>query len=609
MFGWTGKLLRVNLTRGDYALEELDMALVKKFIGGRGLAVKIFFDEIDPRVEPLSEENKMVFLTAPLVGTGAPSADGCWVVTRSPLTGAIATGRFGGEFGTELKFAGYDGIIIEGKAARPVYLVIRNDKIEFRPAEHLWGKSTHETDDAVKAAMRDKWEARDTHVACVGPAGENLVKISSIVADKDHVAARSGMGAVMGFKNLKAIAVRGTNVLKVADPEGFYKATLTLLQRVKDSVILSDHLRNYGKINVQYQANLRAAIAVRNFQECSFPGVTNTNARPIAKNYLRRGISCYSCPVACVRLTEVKTDPNPKFIGKGGGPEFQTCTMLGADCGVDNLAAILKANYLCNELGMDTISVGGTIACAMDMFEHGYLTEEDTGCQLKFGNAEALVDMTEKMGRREGFGDILAEGGYRMAERFGHPEFFMGVKKQELPAWNAQVLQGAGLEFSTANNGACHTKGGVFNSEVWGIPVKLDRFATEGKAPIAIDYQNKDCIRDAHGLCSLLTLTKIDDVALDLLNTVTGIGYTPEDLKVIGERTWNLERLFNVKAGFSARDDVLPRRMMEEPMQQEGPCKGVVNRLFEMRPEYYRLRGWDENGIPKPEKLAQLGLA
>ncbi|MBI4286358.1 MAG: aldehyde ferredoxin oxidoreductase family protein [Chloroflexi bacterium] len=601
--GWLGKVILVNLTRGKCAVEELDPALLAKFIGGRGLAVKILFDEVDPTVEPFSEANHLVFMAGPLTGTTAPSGSGCHVVTKSPLTGAIATGRFGGAFGSELKFAGYDGIIFEGKAPRPVYLAINDESVEIRSAEHLWGKDTRETEDAIKAETRAKWQARDTHVACIGPAGEKLVRIASIIAEKHHAAARSGVGAVMGFKNLKAIAVRGTKEIPVADGETFNKVTMSLLQKVKDSAVLASQT-TFGTLNAQFHANRRGLMGAYNYRASSFDGVANTNARILREKFLKRGISCFACPVACVRLTEVS---GPTHAGKGGGPEFESCTMLGPNCGVDDLAAITRANYLCNELGMDTISVGGTIACAMDMFEHGYLTEEDTGCQLKFGNAEALVALTEKMGRREGFGDILAEGGYRMAEKYGHPEMSMTIKKQELSAWHDQLCQGEGLAEATSSSGGNHQRAEMYNVEVWGLPIKVDPFAIEGKAPIVIERQDYIAAYDSTGLCAFLNQVNIEDDTARLLSSATGVSYTPQDVARIGARIWNLERLFNVKAGFTSKEDMVPRRFLTEPLTA-GVGKGILSRLPELLPEYYRLRGWDENGAPSASKLKELAL-
>lgn len=601
--GWIGKVLRVNLTRGEYAIEELNQALAAKFIGGRGLAVKILFDEVDPAVEPFSEANHLVFMTGPLTGTTAPSGSGCHVVTKSPLTGTIATGRFGGAFGSELKFAGYDGIIFEGKAPKPVYLAINDDSVEIRSAEHLWGKDTRATEDAIKAETKAKWQARDTHIACIGPAGEKLVRVASIIAEKHHAAARSGVGAIMGFKNLKAIAVRGTKEIPVADGETFNKATMALLQKVKDSVVLASQTA-FGTLNAQFHANRRGLMGAYNYHASSFAGVNNTNARVLQEKFLRRGVSCFACPVACIRLTEVT---NPAFAGKGGGPEFESCTMLGPNCGVDDLAAIARANYLCNELGMDTISVGGTIACAMDMFEHGYLTKEEVGCELKFGNAQALVALTEKMGRRQGFGDILAEGGYRMAEKYGHPEMSMTIKKQELSAWHDQLCQGEGLAEATSNSGGDHQRAEMYNVEVWGLPIKVDPFAIEGKAAIVIERQNSIAAYDSTGLCAFLNQVKIEDETADLMSSATGVSYSPKEMALIGERIWNLERLFNVQAGFTKSEDCVPQRFLDEQMTA-GVGKGIVSRLPEMLPEYYRLRGWNEKGRPNPEKLAELGL-
>jgi len=342
-----------------------------------------------------------------------------------------------------------------------------------------------------------------------------------------------------------------------------------------------------------------------NFQAGFFEGVANTNARPLRANLLIRNGACFACPIACSRVTRVT---HPEFAGEGYGPEFETCSLLGPNCGVDDLAAITKANYICNELGIDTIAAGGTIACAMELYEKGYLKQEEVGYELNFGNAKAMVELVEKLGLRQGFGDILAEGGYSLAEKYGHPELFMGVKKQQLPAYHPQALQGTGLALATSNSGASHNRAGVYGSELWGYPVKTDPLAIEGKAALCVELQHYKAVLDAVGLCQYIVFGKVEaEHIVPLLNAATGIDYTVESLMLAGERIWNLERLFNLAAGLTAKDDTLPKRLLEQPMLK-GTFEGQVSRLPEMLPEYYQLRGWDENGVPTKEKLAELGL-
>ncbi|MDZ4230669.1 MAG: aldehyde ferredoxin oxidoreductase family protein [Dehalococcoidales bacterium] len=606
MNGWTGKVLRVDLSRGECEEEELDLDLAEEYIGGRGLATRVFFDEVDPNIDPLSPENKLIFATGLLTGTGAPTGGRYMVVTKSPLTGTIHCSNAGGDFGAELKYAGYDMVIIEGKSSTPVYLSINNDDVQLKPAEHLWGKNTQDTEEAIKAETGDEWIALDTHIACIGPAGERLVKMACIMNDKHHALARSGSGTVMGSKNLKAIAVRGTGGVTVADGAAFKEAMLAVWDKVKAGRNTSEFLPQYGTLNALYPMNQMGNLSVHNFQTGTFEGAKNVSSRVLRANYLIRNGGCFSCPIACIRLTRV-TDP--EFKGEGGGPEFESAALLGPNCGVDNMAAVVKANYICNELGIDTISVGGTIACAMELYEKGYLTEEEAGCQLNFGNAQALVEMVEKMGLREGFGDTLAEGGYRLAEKYGHPELFMGVKKQETATYHVQGAQGTGLEYATSNTGCSHNRALVYNNEVWGIFEPADPLGTDGKAAMCVNMQHYMTVIDISGLCQFLAQTVItpEDI-IPLLNAATGLDYTVESLLQAGERIWNLERLLNLKAGFTAKDDTLPRRILEQPMLK-GAAEGQVHHLREMLPEYYRLRGWDENGVPTREKLAELGLS
>jgi len=604
MDAWTGKVLRVDLSKGEWEDEDLDVDLAEEYLGGRGLATKILFDEVDANVDPLSPENKLIFATGPLSGTGAPTGGRYMVVSKSPLTGAIACCNVGGDFGSELKYAGYDMVIFEGKSPKPVYLMIQNGDVEIKPAEHLWGKKTHETDDMVKAEMGDKWKALDTHVACVGPAGENLARIACIMSDKHRAAGRSGLGAVMGSKNLKAIAVWGSGAVTVTDGESFKEATFAILEMLKSERII-EGMTTYGSMNSQFAMNKMGVLPALNFQAGFFEGVINTNARPLRANLLIRNGACFACPIACGRVTRLT---GPEYQGEGWGPEFETGSLLGPNCGVDNLAAITKANYICNELGIDTMSAGGTVACAMELYEKGYLKQEEVGYELNFGNAKAMVELVEKLGLREGFGDVLAEGGYRLAEKYGHPELFMGVKKQEMPAYHPQGLQGEGLALATANGGASHNRAGVYASELWGYPYKTEPLAIEGKAAMCVELQHYKAVLDAVGLCQYIIFGKVEaEHIVPLLNAATGMDYTVESLMRAGERIWNLERLFNLAAGLGAKDDTLPRRLLEQPLLT-GTSEGQVSRLSEMLPEYYQLRGWDDNGVPTEEKLAELGL-
>ena len=609
MDGWVGRILRVDLSRGDYSVEDLDPDLATDFIGGRGLASKLLFDEIDPKIDPLSPENKLLFANGPLTGTGAVSGGRSWVVTKSPLTGTIACSSIGGYFGPELKFAGYDVIILEGKSPEPVYLLVMDDEVEIKPALNLWGKTTFDTEDIIRQEIGDDWKARETHIACIGPAGERLVKFAAIIHDKHTAAGRCGMGAVMGAKNLKAITVRGTKAVSIADGESFKQAVLDTLNKWK----ADDGLGYFGHTGsaAQIVANSRrGSLPVLNHQRGTFPEGAEGLGWKVQKTYLvgsRR--SCFGCPTHCKPVYKVTgLEPGRSYAGL----EFETNALLGPNCGIDNLAVVIKANDICNELGMDTMSAGGTISTAMELFERGYLPEADVGFKLNFGNGEAMLELLRQTGLRTGFGDILAEGGYELAQRYGHPELFMGVKKLELPAYHPRRLQGIGLGYATGNRGGCHNRSYTPAYEAFAPPERLmEPSATEGKAAMVKRVQDSVAIVDSAGLClfpqaAMNPPFQLEDIVTQL-EAATGAGFTLDSIMLAGERIWNLERMFNLKAGFTKEDDTLPPRMLEEPLP-DGPGKGHVCRLGEMLPEYYQLRGWDENGVPTPEKLSELGL-
>jgi len=598
MDGWTGKILRVDLTRGSHSVEDLDPDLAKNFIGGRGLATKLLFDEIDPMIDPFSPDNKLLFATGPLTGTGAIGGSRLMVVTKSPLTGAAACSNIGGYFGPELKFAGYDILILEGKAPKPVYLLINDGDVQIKPAQHLWGKTTVETEPMIKSEIGDAQKAKQTQIACIGPGGEKLVRIASIM-HAGHAAGRSGVGAVMGSKNLKAVAVRGTKGVTLADAEGFKKIIANLSDQIRKSPLLEKRPL-YGTWTGISRAYKFGVLGTRNFQAGRIEGVDGAE-KVLRDEFWVKSHTCFNCPFQEFSTTRV-TDP--EFQGEGEGPEWESFGLLGPDCGVTNFAAILKANYICNEMGIDTISAGGTIACAMELYEKGFLTEEDVGYPLYFGDAKAVVDLVEKMGRRQGFGDILAEGAYRLAEKYGHPEFFMGAKKQEFPGFHPQGFQILGLGYATSNRGACHLKNNAYYNDT--------RFQTAEQAPIAKIDQDYTAVIDSSGLCQAIYVRDFmpwrEEVVPLLLEAATGAGYNKENMLLAGDRIWNIERLFNLKAGLTARDDTLPERILKQPMP-EGPSEGQVVRLDEMMPDYYRVRGWGKNGIPTPKKLAELGLA
>ncbi len=604
MHGWIGTVLRVNLSTGQVSTEPLDLDRAKTYIGARGLGSRYLFDEIDPRIDPLSPENKLIFAAGPLTGTYAPSGGRYNVVTKAPLTGTIAASNSGGTGGPELKFAGYDMLIIEGKAAKPVYLWIKDGAVEIRDAGHLWGKIVPDTQDAICAETD-----ADAKVACIGPAGENLVLFAAIMNDMHRAAGRSGVGAVMGSKNLKAVVVRGTGSVSCANDAGFLAAVMDARHKIQAHPVGGTGLRLYGTQVLMNIINQVGASPTRNWQDGFFPNADKVSGETLAAHQLQRPKGCFSCIISCGRVTKVT---NPKYKGEGEGPEYETAWGFGGDCGVDNFDAGIKANYYCNEYGMDTISMGSTVACAFELYEKGLITLGDTGgIALNWGDGDAMLEMVRLTAVGEGFGKKLGQGSYRLAESYGHPELSMTVKKQEMPAYDARAIQGVGLNYATSNRGGCHMRGYTIETEVLGNPVfgpKMDQHTTEGKPQMVINWQNLTAALDATGSCQFTTFGIAAEELAAMLGPLTGVEYTAADFLKCGDRIWNLERLFNLKAGLTAKDDMLPPRLLKEPIKT-GASKGKVNLLPQMLPEYYRLRGWDENGVPASEKLQELGLS
>lgn len=600
MFGWNGKLIRVDLSNGTITKENLNMQDARNFLGGRGLGTKIMMDEVDPAVDPFSPENKLIFMSGPLTGTFASSSGRYEVVSKAPLTGTIGASNSGGHFGPELKYAGYDGIIFEGKADKPVYLYINDDDVQLRSAEHLWGKTVFETTDRL---LEENGE--DTRVACIGPGGELKVLFATVMNDKHRAAGRSGLGAVMGSKNLKAVCVRGTKSIQVAKPKEFMDSCVDARRKLKEHPVAGSGLPTFGTEVLVNILNQSGALPTRNWKDGGiFEHADDTGGEALRDKYLVRNKGCFGCSIGCGRVTKVSEG---KFQGFGEGPEYEAGWAYGADCGVRELDAICKANYICNELGIDPITMGSTLACAMELREKGYIKKEELGGDLSFGNAEAIVDFTRKTGLREGFGDKLAEGSYRLAESYGHPELSMSVKKQEMPAYDGRGVQGMALEYATSNRGGCHVRGYLTSPEILGVPVKIDPLVTTDKAGWLKTFQDLTAVIDSIGICLFTTFgLGLPEIAA-MLRNATGMEGSDEEILKAGERIWNLEKLFNLKAGFSKKDDTLPPRLLNEPLTS-GPAKGKVAELDVMLKDYYGVRGWDEDGVPTGNKLAELAL-
>jgi len=599
MSAYCGKILRVNLTTGKIGTEDLDLDLAKKFIGGRGLGTYFLSKEIDPGVDPLSPENKLIIATGPLTGSRAPTSGRHMVITKSPLSGTIASSNSGGFWASQFKPAGYDMMIIEGKSPKPCYIYIKDSTVEIRDGQKYWGKLVSETTDALEQETGDP-KAR---ILAIGPAGEKLMLLACVMNDRYRAAGRSGVGAVMGSKNLKAIVARGTGKVEAAQPEKAKEVLADVMKILREHDVTGKGLPSFGTSVLVNIINENGIYPTNNFQTGYFATADKTSGETLASEYLVKNTACYRCPIACGRYSRVGDV-------EGEGPEYETVWAYGADCGVDDLPSIIKANLWCNEYGLDTISAGATIACAMELYEKGLIKpdELDGGPALNFGSGEAIVEWTRRMGAGEGLGARMAMGSYRLAESYGRPELSMSVKKLELPAYDPRGAQGHGLQYATANRGGCHVRGYVIAPEILGIPEKIDRFSLDDKAIWATRFQNLSAVIDSLGICLFTSFALGPDNYKDMFNTIVGENWTADQLMQAGERIFNLERMFNLSAGISPEEDKLPRRLLEEPMP-DGPAKGHVHHLGELLPQYYKQRGWDETGKPTQEKLAQLGLA
>lgn len=612
--GYMGRILRVDLWSEKVYIEQLPPeSTLRKWLGGRGLGVYLMLKEVNPKVDPLSPANKAIVATGPVTGVAGIPASGRWCsVTKSPLTNTIHDAHSGGKFGPELKFAGFDAIIVEGRAERPVYLWLNNGKAEIRDAGHLWGKDTHDTTDLIQeeqAHVVGRDEAKLIRVACIGPAGERLVRFACIVNDKSRAAGRGGHGAVWGSKKLKAIAVRGHMKPQVGNEDMFRDVVKKSIDLVKKSPVTSEGLPKFGTAILVNIINAHGIFPTRNFKTGVFPEAEKISGETIAKEIMDwdkyREEICWGCPIGCARYTRIV---KPPFTGEGGGPEYETVWALGAQTGVSDLAAVSKANYLCNELGIDTISMGHVIGTFLELVERGKVPPEKLrGLKAEWGNGEVLVELTWRTAFRSGIGDDIAEGSLRLATKYGAPELAMVVRGQELPAYDPRGVQGHGLAYATSNRGGCHLRAYMIAPEILGIPVKSDRFSTEGKGRLVKEVQDVFAFLDSMVVCKFVSFAYYIDVLAEQVSAVTGWDVTADEAYRVGERIYNAERVFNVLSfGDGEEYDTLPKRLLEEPMP-EGPSKGYVVRLGEMLQDYYIARGW-KRGRPTRAKLEDLDL-
>ena len=613
---WTRKILRVNLTKGTCNDEPLNMEWADKYLGQRGLATKYLSEEIDPKCDPLGPDNKLIYATGPLTGTPASTGGRYSVVTKGALTGAIACSNSGGFFGAEMKFAGYDMIIVEGVSTKPVYLTVVDSECELHDASQLWGKSVWETDEAIKTTHQDPM----MRIAAIGVSGEQGVLYACIVNDLHRAAGRSGVGAVMGSKNLKAIAIRGTGGVTVKDPMKFMKVVTEKKAILAENAVTGEALPTYGTQVLMNVINESGALPTRNSREVQFDGAHAISAEAMAeprgknnKPNLLTNAACFACTIACGRISQIDEEHftivnKPEYRGASGGLEYEASWALGAATGVDDLDALTYANFICNEQGIDPISFGATVGAAMELFEDGVITTKDTGgLELKFSSAEALCTAVELTGKAEGFGKELGMGSARLTAKYGKPDLAMTVKGQEFPAYDPRGIQGMGLGYATANRGACHLRSYTVASEIMGIPVKTDPHVTEGKAGLVKAFQDATSAFDSAGLCIFTTFAwTVEDMAPQIDAACEG-EWSTEKLVEMGERIWNLERRFNLAAGFTAADDTLPKRLLKEAAKT-GPAEGLTSGLATMLPEYYEIRGWTKEGVPTNETVSRLAL-
>jgi len=610
--GYTGKILKVDLTTKKVSTEPINEEAAKKYIGGKGYAVYLLYQylkEYEKKgvsvkdMDALDLRNVLIFATGP--GTGVPrfpSPSRYHVMTlKAPLTGSIGSGNSGGEWGAFLKFSGFDGIVIEGASDTPVYLAVVDEKVEIRDAGELWGKNTMDTTRALMSTVGGK----NISVACIGPAGENLVPMAVVMNDEYRAAGRGGVGAVMGSKKLKAIVVSGSKDVAVAKSEEFRKVADRCLDAMKKNPVTGEGLPTYGTASCVNPINSAGAFPYKNWQSGVNPDADSISGETLTKDYLVRKRACWACTIGCGRISTVKSGPFQILTAEG--PEYETIWSLGSACGINNFEAVIKAHHLCNELGLEPISLGSTVAAAMELNEKGYIPKEDLqGWGLEFGNAAAIVEMVWRTAYKVGFGKQLALGSRKLCELYGHPEFSMSVKGLEMPAYDPRGIKGIGLNYATSNRGGCHVTGYTVSPEIFGIPEKIDPLIIEGKAQWVKTFQDFTSTVNSTVKCLFTTFALGAKDYGNLLSGVTGWDIGEDDILKIGERIYNLERVIMGRLGFSDKDDTLPPRLLKEPMP-EGPAKGQVVELEKMKEEYYKLRGW-ANGLPTPEKLKELEI-
>ncbi len=582
-------ILHVYLHDKSIRRESLPPDLYEHYLGGRGLGVKLLFDNLAPGTDALSPDNLLVFAVGPSTGTSVPTAGRFVVITKSPTTGTIFDSHAGGYFGAQLRRAGFAAVVLHGKSDNPVYLWINDDEVEVRDASKLWGRDVFTTSDELLEATDAK-----AQVACIGPAGENLGLMAAIMTDKHRAAGRGGVGAVMGSKNLKAIVAKGSGEVGVHDQERLKAAVERARRLIKKNAVTDKSLPMYGTPVLVSVANELGMLPTHNFQEGTFNDAEGVSGEKLLERFSAGTYHCHGCPIGCGRISLIKGE-------KVGGPEYESLWALGPQCGINDLEWIAIANDRCNHLGLDTISTGSTIGAAMELVEKGKLD-----APLKFGDTTGVLDLIDDIAYLRGLGAEMSEGSMRLAERYGAPELAMQVKGLELPAYDPRGAQGHALGYATSNRGGCHLRSYLIGPEVLGSPVLVDRDRPEGKADLVKLYQDLSAAMDCMVVCRFTNFAwTVDDYA-EMVSAGTGFELSGHDLLRLGARIYNLERLFNLREGFTAEDDTLPQRFFK-PLPEGGSRNRVVH-LNQMLKEYYELRGWDKKGRPTEDTLSKLDI-
>ncbi len=595
-YGYAGKILSIDLSSGKITKAETNKDMISKFMGCKGFGVHLLFKNSIPKLSPFHEDNPLIFATGPFTGTQIPSTCKVGVFSKSPQTNLLGESYMGSDFGARLKFAGYDCLVITGRSKEPSYISIIDDEVTILSAAYLWGLDAWDTTDAMKEEAGEK-----ASVACIGPAGENLVVFSCITGDYGRQAGRTGMGAVMGSKNLKGIAVKGTNDLNIADQRRY----MDLVEQMQKDCLgpLFEGMRRYGTPRVVDFVQGMEALPTRNWQTNKFDGAKSINAEAIS-SHIEKKKTCFSCPVACSNITRFSDGKNHELYVEG--PEFQTICSFGSNCGISDIETIMKANQLCDRLGLDTISTGSLIALTMEASERDLLDQNELSGKMGFGDSDALLRLIQDIGYRKGIGDDISKGIIFFSKKFGIEKYAIHVKGLELPGYDCRSFPGMAIGYAVSGRGGCHLR----SLALFDVDLKGDRFAWEGKGEEVVEAENFHTLLDTFPFCKFLRNIAPIDILQALYLAVSGIDFGEERMMYYSERIKTLERLYNIREGLTSSMDSLPPRLFEETkeIKDHGKCVLDKNKLEKAVREYYSARGWDEEGKPTNGTLETLGL-